>query len=177
MVEPSLVTIVSPASSGGRRVVGVPPLLVGVSMSSTPELQGQAYLVHNVFYERDGTDEGGVPPASKTSIAALKEVESGEECVICLETMEAGGKEMPCGHQFHRGCVEKWLRIHGSCPLCRYQMPKSALEEEVVLVVGEERAVMRGRRVVLSVLLIGPLRDNGDGSEQETPSVLIDELD
>ncbi|EEC75369.1 hypothetical protein OsI_11820 [Oryza sativa Indica Group] len=30
---------------------------------------------------------------------------------------------MPCGHRFHGGCLEKWLRAHGTCPMCRHQMP------------------------------------------------------
>ncbi|KAL5210200.1 hypothetical protein ABZP36_005823 [Zizania latifolia] len=150
-------------------VVGVPPVLIGASVSSAPELQGRSYLVHHIFYEDSSID--GVPPASQASIEALKEVEKGGECVICLESIDSCGKEMPCGHQFHKGCVERWLGIHGNCPLCRYEMP--AAEEVVVATVHGERVVMRGRRVVLSVLVMGrPL-----GPEQGTPNVLIDDLD
>ncbi|CAI0448003.1 unnamed protein product [Linum tenue] len=74
---------------------------------------------------------GGQPPASKASIEAMPTVEIGGEggiegeCVICLEEWKVGEvvKEMPCKHRFHGGCVEKWLGIHGSCPVCRHQMP------------------------------------------------------
>ncbi|XP_057948669.1 E3 ubiquitin-protein ligase MPSR1-like [Malania oleifera] len=70
----------------------------------------------------------GQPPASKSSIESLPEVEVAEadaECVICLEEWEIGGKakEMPCKHRFHANCIGKWLQIHGSCPVCRYKMP------------------------------------------------------
>lgn len=70
----------------------------------------------------------GQPPASKASIDAMEcvEIEKREEqCVICLEDWEIGekAKEMPCKHRFHGGCIEKWLGIHGSCPVCRYEMP------------------------------------------------------
>ncbi|KAL3511116.1 hypothetical protein ACH5RR_030517 [Cinchona calisaya] len=68
------------------------------------------------------------PPASKASMEAMPEVEiseDGEECVMCLEEWEVGwvAKEMPCKHRFHGNCIEKWLSIHGSCPVCRYKMP------------------------------------------------------
>lgn len=72
------------------------------------------------------------PPASKASIDALPSVEICEEsekgeCVVCLDELGIGGlvvKEMPCKHRFHGNCVEKWLKIHGTCPICRYKMPE-----------------------------------------------------
>ncbi|EPS64006.1 hypothetical protein M569_10777, partial [Genlisea aurea] len=77
------------------------------------------------------SEKRGRPPVSEASIDSLKTVEiSGEDeigdpCVICLEEWGIGdkAKEMPCSHRFHKECVEKWLRIHGSCPVCRYEMP------------------------------------------------------
>ncbi|KAA8529418.1 hypothetical protein F0562_033783 [Nyssa sinensis] len=79
---------------------------------------------------RDLESKDGQPPASKASIEAMQSVEIDEgnedgECVICLEEWEVGGvaKEMPCKHRFHEKCIEKWLEIHGSCPVCRYKMP------------------------------------------------------
>nr|XP_016452262.1 PREDICTED: E3 ubiquitin-protein ligase RNF181-like [Nicotiana tabacum] len=72
-------------------------------------------------------------PASKESIdsmPAVKIVEEGVECAICLLEFEVGGeaKEMPCKHKYHVDCVEKWLKINGSCPICRYKMP---VDEEI----------------------------------------------
>lgn len=76
----------------------------------------------------------GQPPASKASIDAMPSVkiaESGRECPICLEQFEVDGdaKEMPCKHLFHGDCVDKWLKIHGSCPVCRFTMPAEEEEE------------------------------------------------
>ncbi|XP_022139680.1 NEP1-interacting protein-like 2 [Momordica charantia] len=43
-------------------------------------------------------------------------------CSICLEEFEDGefGRRLPnCGHLFHVGCIDQWLYLHGSCPICR----------------------------------------------------------
>lgn len=71
--------------------------------------------------------EGRVP-ASKASIEAMplvKVAEGGLDCAICLAELEVGeeAKQMPCKHHYHAGCIDKWLGIQGSCPVCRYRMP------------------------------------------------------
>ncbi|OMO52240.1 Zinc finger, RING-type [Corchorus capsularis] len=50
--------------------------------------------------------------------------EAGDEaqCYICLAEYEEEDKirVLPCHHEFHMSCVDKWLKeIHGVCPLCR----------------------------------------------------------
>eukprot|EP01018_Ginkgo_biloba_P032443 Gb_36316 [translate_table: standard] len=53
---------------------------------------------------------------------------SGEdaECCICLSPYEDGTelRELPCNHHFHCACVDKWLRINATCPLCKYNVIK-----------------------------------------------------
>ncbi|KAF3322968.1 E3 ubiquitin-protein ligase RING1-like protein [Carex littledalei] len=83
-------------------------------------------------------------PTSNASIQSLKIVErreeekTEEECTICLEKIfdnenkEAVVKETPCGHIYHGECIDKWLEIHVSCPLCRYKMTPDNGEEEVL---------------------------------------------
>ncbi|PIN16302.1 hypothetical protein CDL12_11048 [Handroanthus impetiginosus] len=67
-------------------------------------------------------------PAPKASIESLKRVgvsEPGVECPICLVEyeVEEKAKEMPCRHKFHSDCIDRWLEIHGSCPVCRFILP------------------------------------------------------
>ena len=38
-------------------------------------------------------------------------------CAICLEDLKHNLIITPCKHQFHRTCLEKWIK--NSCPLCR----------------------------------------------------------
>lgn len=70
----------------------------------------------------------------------LEEVpqDSGDDfCAICHEDMEnpLTLAKLPCGHRFHRTCVEKWL-IRGKlrCPMCngRVELP----EEEILRAFG-----------------------------------------
>ncbi|KAJ0262715.1 RING/U-box superfamily protein [Hirschfeldia incana] len=48
--------------------------------------------------------------------------EDSSQCYICLVEYEEGDtiRTLPCHHEFHRTCVDKWLKeIHRVCPLCR----------------------------------------------------------
>ncbi|KAI5067331.1 hypothetical protein GOP47_0018300 [Adiantum capillus-veneris] len=49
------------------------------------------------------------------------------ECCICLSAYEDGVelRELPCGHHFHCTCIDKWLRINATCPLCKFNIIKS----------------------------------------------------
>ncbi|GJN20714.1 hypothetical protein PR202_gb08124 [Eleusine coracana subsp. coracana] len=44
-------------------------------------------------------------------------------CVVCISTCRDGEevRRLPCGHAFHRDCVDRWLaRCRRTCPLCRF---------------------------------------------------------
>ncbi|PKA51803.1 putative E3 ubiquitin-protein ligase RHA2B [Apostasia shenzhenica] len=48
------------------------------------------------------------------------------DCRVCLAPFqpESWVDQLPCGHLFHRGCVERWIEYSNStCPLCRSQLP------------------------------------------------------
>ncbi|EEF30532.1 E3 ubiquitin-protein ligase MPSR1 [Ricinus communis] len=75
-------------------------------------------------------NKSGPSPASKESVDAMPRIIVTEdcrvkECAICLDDVGIGSevREMPCNHRFHSACIENWLAVHGSCPVCRYVMP------------------------------------------------------
>ncbi|KAG8052090.1 hypothetical protein GUJ93_ZPchr0001g29928 [Zizania palustris] len=48
--------------------------------------------------------------------------EKEPECAVCIAELRDGeeGRALPrCGHRFHAACVDVWLRLHTTCPLCR----------------------------------------------------------
>lgn len=51
------------------------------------------------------------------------------ECCICLSAYEDGAelRELPCSHHFHCTCIDKWLRINATCPLCKFNIIKSTI--------------------------------------------------
>ena len=61
----------------------------------------------------------------KTSALALI-VEDPTICQICQCDFEAGDhvKVLPCGHDFHCGCIDHWLKDNNSCVLCKAPVDK-----------------------------------------------------
>ncbi|KAF8698213.1 hypothetical protein HU200_035733 [Digitaria exilis] len=81
-----------------------------------------------------GTAGGGMDAAAISALPAAFRYKRGggggahaaatgwAQCAICLGLVRAGEavRRLPaCGHLFHAGCIEKWLRAHATCPLCR----------------------------------------------------------
>ncbi|XP_068155348.1 uncharacterized protein mura isoform X1 [Drosophila tropicalis] len=51
------------------------------------------------------------------------EVHNGDQtsCVVCMCDFELRQllRVLPCSHEFHAKCVDKWLRSNRTCPICR----------------------------------------------------------
>lgn len=52
------------------------------------------------------------------------------ECCICLCPYDDGVelRELPCRHHFHCTCIEKWLYINATCPLCKFNILKNGIQ-------------------------------------------------
>jgi E3 ubiquitin-protein ligase ATL41 len=75
-------------------------------------LDAKALLALPVFmWESSKLREGGVGAA-----------EHDGQCAVCLGEMEDGelGRLLPaCRHAFHVECIDTWLRVSSTCPVCR----------------------------------------------------------
>ena len=43
------------------------------------------------------------------------------DCSVCLDPVVVGAelRSLPCGHSYHRKCIDKWLIRKRKCPLCK----------------------------------------------------------
>ncbi|KAL2236079.1 E3 ubiquitin-protein ligase At1g63170 [Sesamum indicum] len=74
-----------------------------------------------------GAGEGGIVAAGTEKERAI----SGEDAVCCICLSEYVNndelRELPCSHFFHKECVDKWLRINATCPLCKAEVGETIL--------------------------------------------------
>lgn len=92
------------------------------------------------------TARNGPPPASASAISQLKQHYVTDqdilqvdgrivECAVCQEAYSSGEKVtlLPvCLHAFHGPCIQEWLKINGTCPICRSSLvPPSPSQEQL----------------------------------------------
>ncbi|WWD19087.1 hypothetical protein CI109_103545 [Kwoniella shandongensis] len=47
-----------------------------------------------------------------------------KDCPVCKDDFVVGDEVMriPCAHVFHPDCLQPWLKVNGSCPVCRFSL-------------------------------------------------------
>ncbi|XP_019077610.1 E3 ubiquitin-protein ligase At4g11680-like [Vitis vinifera] len=75
--------------------------------------------------KKNGTDAVGVLAAGTEQERAISEEDA--VCCICLEKYVDNDelRELPCGHFFHKECVDEWLKINARCPLCQSEIART----------------------------------------------------
>ncbi|EYU29255.1 hypothetical protein ABFS82_05G129400 [Erythranthe guttata] len=77
---------------------------------------------------KSGNDkEGGIVAAGTEKERVISEEDA--VCCICLAKYANNDelRELPCSHFFHKECVDKWLKINASCPLCKAEVGETIL--------------------------------------------------
>ncbi|CAL1267233.1 unnamed protein product [Larinioides sclopetarius] len=59
--------------------------------------------------------------SSKSAEVPHKRAELNKECQVCLNDYVNGDvlRILPCFHEFHTPCIDPWLKINHTCPVCR----------------------------------------------------------
>lgn len=50
------------------------------------------------------------------------------KCPICLEDFVPGNvlRCMDCSHTFHKHCLDRWLGMKATCPICQRSVPDNS---------------------------------------------------
>lgn len=50
-----------------------------------------------------------------------KSCDDQASCAVCINDLVSKElmRKLPCGHNFHAECLDKWLQSHETCPMCR----------------------------------------------------------
>ncbi|GAA0160110.1 hypothetical protein LIER_16740 [Lithospermum erythrorhizon] len=85
--------------------------------------------VDKKYCEGEMQEPGGVMIDCETENSSEHYLTSEDaECCICLSAYDDGDelRELPCCHHFHCTCVDKWLFINATCPLCKYNIMQNS---------------------------------------------------
>jgi len=87
--------------------------------------------------KEDYKDEGG-----EADGRAWAQVQEGD-CSICLCEYTVGVPlcQLPCGHVFHKPCIEAWIDTHTLCPMCKAELCSTPNSEEVPEVPTTEQQI------------------------------------
>ncbi|RUS73962.1 hypothetical protein EGW08_018277, partial [Elysia chlorotica] len=68
-------------------------------------------------------------PAYHFSCDAVRSESDQTSCVVCMCDFEAKQllRVLPCSHEFHAKCVDKWLKTNRTCPICRQDATETNL--------------------------------------------------
>ncbi|KAH3830318.1 E3 ubiquitin-protein ligase RNF115-like [Dreissena polymorpha] len=91
----------------------------------------------------------GAPPANQERIEALptvkitqKQVDDILQCSVCMDDFHLNDevKKLPCDHHYHNDCIVTWLKMHGTCPVCRKDLngEDTSLKDTITPIVDSE---------------------------------------
>ncbi|KAG7300489.1 hypothetical protein JYU34_016121 [Plutella xylostella] len=132
LLEQLVWTIGGGAPGGSLGGAGAPFVLVGAPGDYVFGGEGLDAVVTQLLGQ---LENAGPPPLSREHIAAIPtqqvtgdEVGADSSCSICWDNFQQGEKisKLDCEHIFHTSCIEPWLQLHATCPICR----RSLLPEE-----------------------------------------------
>ncbi|XP_034739480.1 E3 ubiquitin-protein ligase RLIM isoform X1 [Etheostoma cragini] len=121
----------APPASGGRARPR-PPISLE-EPSTLPFLR----LAH--FFLLNDDDEDQPQGLTKEQIDNLSmrnfgETDALKTCSVCITEYAEGNKlrKLPCSHEYHVHCIDRWLSENSTCPICRRAVLISANRESVV---------------------------------------------
>ncbi|KAA8539887.1 hypothetical protein F0562_026579 [Nyssa sinensis] len=114
-------------SSSGTPVRSVSPDLrqddIDPDDMTYEELQG---LGDSIGFESKGLSEELISrlPSCKYKTGLFSKKKEKEQCVICCMVYKNGVSltTLPCAHQYHSECIQRWLKMNKNCPVCNVEV-------------------------------------------------------
>jgi hypothetical protein len=71
------------------------------------------------FWYEESSEYPTVPIVPRTKRCTHQE--NGTNCRICFNDVVTNDTitDLPCGHIFHKDCMDRWTEFKQECPLCR----------------------------------------------------------
>ncbi|XP_067135499.1 uncharacterized protein [Centruroides vittatus] len=62
--------------------------------------------------------------SSKSTASTSETSQECRDCTICLCEYQNNDllRLLPCSHEFHANCIDRWLKSHRTCPICRVEV-------------------------------------------------------
>ncbi|KAB2598263.1 E3 ubiquitin-protein ligase RING1-like [Pyrus ussuriensis x Pyrus communis] len=138
-------------------------------------------------FEINGMGRCEQRPASKSAIESMPTIKLDEahitaehHCAVCKEPFEVNteAQEMPCKHIYHSDCIQPWLALRNSCPVCRHELPADSTPAT-----GQGRGQEEDENAGLTIwrlpgggFAVGRFSGGRRGAERELP-VVYTEMD
>ncbi|GAB5371030.1 hypothetical protein AAMO2058_001544200 [Amorphochlora amoebiformis] len=80
------------------------------------------------------------------------EITADKCCPVCLCELEEGDliRELPCPHLFHKKCIDRWLTMRQTCPICRTKVLQVNDEASMLLAEAKGLRALRSNHHVNS---------------------------
>ena len=76
-----------------------------------------------------------------------------KECIICLDNKENEWLPLECRHEYHKKCIQHWMRIRMTCPICVQVIPSHHCEIIEHVAENDDATCERGMSNLICVLL------------------------
>eukprot|EP00775_Hariotina_reticulata_P002009 gene2009-2331_t len=119
---PRAFTAVREALLGMQRA-GLPPQLLFSDRDFTADDYELLCRLDDTVENRKGAKSATIELMPTQAVPAGGLIGANGEklsCTVCLEEFAEGTelRSLPCLHKFHKECIDKWLAVKASCPIC-----------------------------------------------------------
>jgi len=86
-----------------------------------PDVDNMSYEQLMELGERIGNVATGLSKDQIYRLGSAVHRGPNQNCTVCMDDIEAGQavKYLPCLHNYHEGCIVKWLENKKTCPVCQ----------------------------------------------------------